>query len=316
MERIKQALERARAQQAARGGEQGPAPAGVEAVRSALNGAAARPATAGAAVPAGAAGSTQAGPATAPASNGVPVHIPLETSFAYTQTQVVQLSREHLRANRVVLGDEKDELSNASNAYKILRTQVLQRMAAQGWNALAVVSPGHGDGATLTATNLAISLSREVHRTVLLVDLNLREPNVHRLLGFEPQYGLSDYIVHDVPLNEILVNPGIDRMVVLPGREPVFNSAEILASPKMVRLVEELKTRYPSRIVVFDLPPLLGTPDALAFSPYADTVLLVLRDAKTSQDDLVKAMTLLDSVNVLGTVLNGTRDPGARYGAR
>jgi len=300
MERIKQALERARAQQAARVDERRPAAHAHDAVKAALDGPALR----------------TLAPEAAPANGLLPgeaaARMPLETNFTYTQTQVVQLSRTHLQSQRVVLGDEMDD---ASNAYKILRTQVLQRMAAQGWNALAVMSPSHGDGATLTATNLAISLSREVHRTVLLVDLNLRDPSVHRLLGFEPKYGISDYIVHDVPLCEILVNPGIERMVVLPGREPVFNSAEILGSPKMVRLVEELKTRYPARIVVFDLPPLLGTPDALAFSPYTDSVLLVLREAKTSQDDLVKAMTLLDSVNVIGTVLNGTRDPGARYSA-
>jgi len=302
MERIKQALERARAQQTGHAVDPGATRPVSDGVRAALNGAAAhaggqvpRPAVTGDAAP----------------SPPSPPPLPLVTSIAYTQTQVVRLAREHLKAQRVVLGDELDD---ATNAYKILRTQVLQRMAAQGWNALAVVSPRHGEGATLTATNLAISLAREVHRTVLLVDLNLREPSVHKVLGFEPKHGISDYIVHDVPLNEILVNPGIDRIVVLPGRDPVFNSAEILASPKMVRLVEELKTRYPARIVVFDLPPLLGTPDALAFSPYADTVLLVLREARTTQDDLVKAMTLLDSVNVLGTVLNGSRDAGARYG--
>lgn len=313
MERIKQALERARAQQAARVGERRPtangAEAGPDAVRSALNGPAVR--TVAPETPPVAGVSAATGPEPAAARPG-PVRAPLEGHFAYTQTQVVQLSRAHLKAHRVVLGDEMDD---ASNAYRILRTQVLQRMAAQGWNALAVVSPGHGDGATLTAANLAISLSHEVHRTVLLVDLNLREPSVHRLLGFEPRHGISDYILHDVPLSEILVNPGIERMVVLPGREPVFNSAEILASPRMVRLVEELKTRYPSRIVIFDLPPLLGTPDALAFSPYTDAVLLVLREAKTSQDELVKAMMMLDSVSVIGTVLNGTRDPGARYSA-
>jgi protein-tyrosine kinase len=301
MERIKQALERARAQQQAAGPvDQGNLATKVpDPIREALD------------APERAADQVSA-PVEDISAGSRPENAPLETNFAYTQTQVVKLSREHLRNNRVVLGDE---LNEASNAYKILRTQVLQRMAAQGWNALAVVSPGRGEGTTLTATNLAISLSREVHRTVLLVDLNLREPTVHKLLGFEPRHGLSDYIVHDVPLSEILVNPGLERMVVLPGREPVFNSAEILGSPKMVSLVEELKTRYPQRIVVFDLPPLLGTPDALAFSPYADTVLLVLREAKTTQDELVKAMTLLDSVNVIGTVLNGTNDPGARYRA-
>ena len=72
----------------------------------------------------------------------------------------------------------------------------------------------------------------------------------------------------------------------------------------MGKLVEELKTRYPSRFVLFDLPALLTTDDALAFSPYVDAVLLVVEEGKTRKEDLVEAMEILRGVNVLGTVLN------------
>jgi len=78
----------------------------------------------------------------------------------------------------------------------------------------------------------------------------------------------------------------------------------MLSSPKMVRLVEELKTRYPSRIVIFDLPSLLSAADTLAFSPYVDAALLVIEEGKTQTEDAKRAVNLLQGTNLIGTVLN------------
>ncbi len=72
----------------------------------------------------------------------------------------------------------------------------------------------------------------------------------------------------------------------------------------MVELVEELKARYPSRIVLFDLPPVLPCDDVIAFAPYVDAALLVVEDGKTQESELKRAVELLDSINILGTVLN------------
>jgi Mrp family chromosome partitioning ATPase len=90
----------------------------------------------------------------------------------------------------------------------------------------------------------------------------------------------------------------------LPGGKPLTNSAEMLNSQKMARLVEELKARYPSRIILFDLPPLLGAADALAFSPYVDAALLVVENGKTQKNDVKQAIGLLQGTKVIGTVLN------------
>jgi capsular exopolysaccharide synthesis family protein len=190
----------------------------------------------------------------------------------------------------------------------MLRTQVLQRMNAHQWNALAITSPGSGQGKTLTAINLAISLAREVRHTVLLADFDLRNPSIHKYFDFAPRYGINDYLVYDTPLPEILLNPGIERLVILPGRESLFNSSEMLASPKMTQLVTELKDRYPSRFVLFDLPPLLSADDALAFAPFVDSVLLILEEGKTKRDDVQRAVGLLHHTNIIGTVLNKSEE--------
>lgn len=222
--------------------------------------------------------------------------------ISYTQTRTTQIPNGVLRNRRVIAALPDGAFADA---YKILRTQILQRLNENSWNVLAVTSPGEDEGKTLTAINLAISLAMEVSYTVLLVDANLRHPSIHEQLGLPGNKGLSEYLLDDVPLPELLVHPeNLEHVVILPGGRPVQNSAELLNSPKMVQLVEELKTRYPSRIVIFDLPPVLSAADALAFSPYVDAALLVLEEGKTSQEDAKRAVELLDCTNVLGTVLN------------
>lgn len=220
----------------------------------------------------------------------------------YTHTRTTAVPNSLLREKRIISGFEQNPFTDA---YKILRTQVLQRLHEKGWNSLAITSPGINEGKTLTAINLAISLAMEINYTVLLVDADLRHPSVHSYFGIDADNGLSDYLTSEKPLSELLVHPeGIPGFVILPGGKPLANSAEMLNSPKMARLVEELKARYPSRIVLFDLPPLLSAADALAFAPYVDAALLVLEESKTQAEDAKRAMSLLDPEKFIGSVLN------------
>jgi len=223
----------------------------------------------------------------------------------YSQTRVEEMNPVVLRRNRII-GFSGDDGADA--AYRMLRTRVFQKLMANDWNSLAITSPGDNHGKTLTALNLAISLAREVNYTVLLVDFDLKQPGIHKYLGLQPQFGISDFILHDTPLNRILINPGIERLVLLPGRESLVNSSEMLKSRKMVQLVNELKSRYPSRIIIFDLPPLLETDDALAFSPYVETILLVIEEGRTTQEEIEQSMSLLRETNLMGTVLNKSRE--------
>jgi len=146
-------------------------------------------------------------------------------SVQYGRTKIVDVSPETLEKNRLVAAIPEHELTDA---YRILRTRVLQAMNANQWNALAITSPETGCGKSLTSINLAISLAREVNRTVLLADFDLRNPSVHTYFDYEPELGLSDYLFNDAPLADILFSPSVERLVVLPGRESVHNSSEML----------------------------------------------------------------------------------------
>ncbi|MFK8016608.1 MAG: polysaccharide biosynthesis tyrosine autokinase [Gammaproteobacteria bacterium] len=235
---------------------------------------------------------------------------PRSEDIVYTQTKVFKPPQQVLDENRVLGGAAAGQ---ATDAYRMLRTRVLQKMRDNGWNSLMVTSAGVGEGKSLTATNLAISLAREVTHTVLLVDLDLRRPGLHELFGYTAEAGLVDCLRDKKPLSDVLVNPGVERLVLLPARQRVENSSELLGSPEMLDVIADIKNRYPDRIVIFDLPPVLSTDDALAFSPNVDAVLLVVQEGETSQSSLRAVYDVLSDSNILGVVLNRADDYATAY---
>lgn len=230
--------------------------------------------------------------------------------ITYTRTQVCTISAKQLDDHRVLTAQSRAEVVAG---YKVLRTQILQRMVTQGWNTLGITSTAAGQGKTLTAINLAISLARDEQRTVLLGDFDMYRPRVHEYLSYSPTLSIGDYFQHEIPLEQILFNPGIDRLVILPGKEPIPHSSEVLASLKMVRLVREMKTRYASRFIVFDLPPVLSGDDVLAFAPQIDAFLIVIEDCGTEKDELTQTVELLKGSTILGTVLNKSSEMVRAY---
>lgn len=233
--------------------------------------------------------------------SGIPLHGAAGETGERT-TAPVSLDEDVLRENRVITGLAPGPYTEA---YNLLRTRILQVFRENKWNTLAVTSPGANAGKTLTAINLAISIAREVDYTVLLVDANLQSPRMLDHFGLAPRKGLSEYLTENVPIADLLFKPGIvEHLVVLPGGRPLGNSSEMLSSPRMGRLVEEMKSRYPSRIIIFDLPPLLTSSDTLAFVPHVDAALLVVEEGTTRKDELERAADLLGATNIVGTVLN------------
>jgi protein-tyrosine kinase len=233
--------------------------------------------------------------ASAPQKKGAP------GTINYTQTQQVKLNDDVLRNNRVVAGFSYDQ---RAEPYRQLRTQVLQKLRANNWKTLAITSPNENAGKTLTAVNLAISLSKEVNQTVLLVDLDLRNPGVLNTLAINVENGIVDHLKGEASLGDIMVNPGMERLVILPGKANPSYSSEILSSPEMTTLLEDLTNRYDSRILIFDLPALLVNDDALTFTPYVDAALLVVEEGKTTPEEVARALQLLEGTSLLGTILN------------
>jgi protein-tyrosine kinase len=195
-----------------------------------------------------------------------------------------------------------------SSVYNRLRTQIMRRLQENHWNTVAITSPSRSSGNTLTAINLALSIARDFNHTVLLVELNLINPSFSEVLRSGQRPGIADHLLRDVPIAEILFNPGIDRLAVIPAGSAVANSSELLSSARMIRLVEDLRLRDEHQIALFDLPPVLAVDDATAFSPLVDCALLVVEEGVTRVSDVRLALEYLKPTKILGVVLNRSTD--------
>lgn len=203
--------------------------------------------------------------------------------------------------------------------YKMLRTQLRQIGRKKDWNTIMVTSVSPGEGKTVTAINLAATYAREYSQTVLLVDADLRMQSVHRYLGYASDVGLLDCLEDRVPMNDVIGWPGIDKFTIISGGAVIEESSEIMGSPRMQEMVAEMKSRYDDRTVIFDVPPVLGGADTLAFAPLVDCIILVLGAGITRRQDLEKVMKLLPQEKIAGFVLNrfhGKTRLYGRYGER
>ena len=229
----------------------------------------------------------------------------MQDTLVRSFTRVVQVDPPTLRRNGVMAPDASGP---AGHAFKLLRTQVLQRLRQRGWNTLAVISPTPKDGKTFTAINLAIAIAGDTNHTTLLVDFDLRNPSVHKRFGIEAEIGVEQCLRGEATIARTLVNPqGYSKLILLPARSPVSNSSDLLSSEYTRQLIKEVKQRYPNRVVLFDLPPVLGADDALAFAPQVDAALVVVGEEHTRREDLRRCFEIMRDIPVIGTVLNKSR---------
>ncbi len=221
------------------------------------------------------------------------------------QTRIKEINHESLEKYKIIYDCR---LHPAADQVKILRTQLLQRLLPSGGNSVLITSPKPGEGKTVNAISLAISLAQEIERTVLLIDANLRNPTITDYFGLPQEKGLSDYLLGKVSIPEILINPGIDKLTLLPGGRPLTTSSEVLGASRMAELVKEMKERYPERILVFDGPDILTAADSLLFSKFVDGIVLVVEAESTTRNDVKLAIDRIGKEHLIGTILNKARE--------
>jgi len=232
-------------------------------------------------------------------------------SPSYYVSREVRLDPAALEKNRVVAFNMA---SPEIEAYRVLRTRILHRTRGAGGTTIMVTSALPGEGKTVTAVNLALTFAKAFSQTALLVDADLKRQQIHQVLGFESDRGLGDYLRDGCDVSDLIVWPGIEKLTVISGGKRIEESSELLGSPGMRTLVEEMKSRYEDRYIFFDVPPVLAGADAISFAPLVDHILFVVQAGKSSLADVRKALGLLPKEKVLGIVLNRQADADAtRY---
>jgi protein-tyrosine kinase len=222
-------------------------------------------------------------------------------SPTYDQSRKVKLVPEITSANRCIAFADKPQVVDA---YKVLRTQILQKMQLLGGNTLMVTSALPGDGKTTTAINLAITMAKEFQQTVLLVDCDLQQQDVHKQMGYKSDRGLIDYLLDECPVSELFTWPSIEKISVVSGGRLIRESSELLGSPRMKELVSDMKLRYSSRFVIFDMQSISAGADALVFAQLVDHIIMVVQEGKTPVSEIKRSIDMLPEGKLLGLMLN------------
>ena len=219
----------------------------------------------------------------------------------YSRTRRIDIDKNTIRDNRCV-----SLMTDSANSrlYEVLRAQVQLAARERNLRTIMITSADPGDGKTLTCINLACSFAKSHHQTVLLVDADLKKQQVHQCLGINSPHGLVDYLLGDRSIEECLIWPGIDKLVLLSGGQTLQDSSELISSPMMSDFVQDVRNRYEDRFVFFDAPPVLAGADTMSLAQMVDGIILVAETGKTSKENFQKAVDLLPRNKMIGVVMN------------
>jgi capsular exopolysaccharide synthesis family protein len=192
--------------------------------------------------------------------------------------------------------------SLAAEQYRQLRTRLAHAENAHALRTVLITSPQKGEGKSLTAANLALTMAQELQRRVVIVEADLRKPSMQHLFGLPNGPGLAEYLSGAAELKDVMKFLPAQNLIVIPAGTTPTNPAELLGSTAMRRLLDQLRTRFDR--VILDTPPVLPLADVAVLAPMVDGALLVVRAGVTPKPAIENALRGFDSSRLIGIVLN------------
>ena len=198
-----------------------------------------------------------------------------------------------------------------SDQYRLIKRPLLENASGRGAyeapdaNLIMVASPLPGDGKTFNCINLALSMATERDKSVLLVDADVAKPHISSLFGLNREPGLIDLLTDDSrDISQTLLKTSVPGLRILPAGRHDEHATELLASRRMVSVVDVLSKTYPDRVVIFDSPPLLATSESRVLASQMGQIVLVICSGVTPQDAVLEAIESLDQQKAISVVLN------------
>jgi protein-tyrosine kinase len=231
------------------------------------------------------------------------------------QTRGISLNTAHLESRRIVSHNVADA---RSKPFDMLRTQVLQAMDLKSWQLLGVTSPTPSCGKTTISVNLALSIARQPHRSVLLVDMDLQRPEVANTLGLKCDRGLVSVLEGKASLHDVLIQAhvGQENLLVLPCANSTMRSSAWMASQAMTVLLQQIKRDFRAWTVILDLPPILTSDDVISILPQVDSVLFVAAAGVSTLSEIKECNRHLQSASIVRVVLNKSAGVATKYYSR
>jgi protein-tyrosine kinase len=197
--------------------------------------------------------------------------------------------------------------SLVAEQFRKLRTNLFRMGIPEPPRTIMVSSSTSREGKTFVAINLAIGIARHFHTHALLIDCDMRSPQLAKCFGLQNGKGLSDYLVEDRKLPDLLLKTEIEKLSVLPGGTIPDNPTELVGSKKMEALVHELKSSYQDRFIIFDSTPLLATAEPEVLAKLVDGIIIVVKAGLTPRETIKQAIASLEQEKIIGFVLNNVQ---------
>ena len=209
-----------------------------------------------------------------------------------------------------------------ADQYRVIKRPLIANATGRGANTVThgnlimITSAVAGEGKSFTSINLAMSVAAELDHTVMLVDADVARPSVLRMLGLPPSPGLLDMLEGKADMAGVLLRTNVDKLTILPSGTPHPRATELLASEAMTALLDDMATRYPDRIIIFDSPPLLLTTESRVLASHMGQIVVVVRADSTLQSTVQSALAAIEACPLKMMVLNQARgDAAGTYGS-
>ena len=186
--------------------------------------------------------------------------------------------------------------------YRTLRTQLFHAAEKRQTQVVVITSALAGEGKTSTALNLALAIAQSKESRALVLDGDLRRPNIASYLGMRAKTGLSEVLMGEIEALDSIVCLDEPELYVLPISREAANPTELLSRERFAETIRGLRDYFD--FILIDSPPALPFADSRLLSNHADAVILVVRAEKAPYETVEKAVEILPSERIMGVVLN------------
>ena len=199
----------------------------------------------------------------------------------------------------------------AAEQFRKLKTHIF-RTSPNSLRTILVTSALPQEGKSTISLNLAMAMSQEIHKKVVLIDADLRNPSIYPEKNGSSQ-GLNEILTGQTSIDEVLANWGAEKFWILPAGKPSQSAADLVASRKMKDLLDALRDHDEETYIVIDSPPLLSASESMMLSEWVDGVILVVLANRTPKGMVRKALESVNRKKILGVVFNQREIKGTKY---
>jgi non-specific protein-tyrosine kinase len=192
--------------------------------------------------------------------------------------------------------------SFAEEGFRKLKAQIFHRLPNPP-HSILITSAAPQEGKTMVAVNLAMAISKEIHRKAILIDGDIRKPGIH-LEKSKNVKGLSNYLSDGTPLSEILINSELENLRIIMAGPSSSKSSELIGSKRMGELLKSLTESGENTYILIDSPPIISTTEPTLLSKMVDGIILIVMADRMPRESIQRAVKSIDRQKIIGIVFN------------